>query len=66
MKVLGQYDGSLQMFVAEPRDPDTARLRFLRWLVEHGKLEHEPAGPPCGKYAAMGHLGFRDDWATAS
>ena len=66
MKVLGRYDGSLQMFVAEPRDPDTARLRFLRWLVEHGKLEHEPAGRPGGTYAGMGHLEPRDRWAIAS
>jgi hypothetical protein len=26
-----------------------AHLRFLRWLVEHGRLEHLPANPPAGE-----------------
>ena len=56
MKTLGQYDGSLQMFVEETREPDMARLEFLRWLVEHGKLEHKPAGPPRGTYSPTAHL----------
>ena len=34
MKSLGRYDSALQMFVEEPREPDLARLTFLRWLVE--------------------------------
>ena len=42
------YDGDLQMFVDPPRDPDMARLTFLRWLVERRRLEHGPAGAPCG------------------
>src|SRR5262249_15807635 len=29
-----KYDGDLQMFVDPPREPDMARLTFLRWLVE--------------------------------
>ena len=39
MKTLGRYDGSLQMFVQEPRDVDIGHLRFIRWLVEQGRLE---------------------------
>ena len=46
------YDGDLQMFVDPPREPDMARLTFLRWLVERRRLEHGPAGPPCGDFAS--------------
>ena len=45
-----EYDGSLQMFVEEPREPDFARLAFLRWLGERGLLEHELFGPPSGPF----------------
>jgi len=45
------YDGDLQMFVDPPREPDMARLTFLRWLVERRRLEHGPAGAPCGDLA---------------
>jgi hypothetical protein len=38
MQAVGRYDGSLQMFVEEAREPDPARLGFLRWLVETGRL----------------------------
>lgn len=49
------YDSSTQMYVSEPREPDLAQLRWLRWLVEHGHLEHEtPAGPSSGEYAGEG------------
>ena len=47
-----QYDAELQMFTDEPREPDLVRLRFLRWLAEHGRLEHETAGDPSGAYVA--------------
>ena len=50
MHALGRYDGTLQMFTQESRDADTRHLRFLRWLAEHGVLEHAVAGPPCGHY----------------
>ena len=30
---------------------DLARLRFLRWLIEQGRLEHPAYGPPAGEYA---------------
>jgi hypothetical protein len=46
-----RYDGSLQMFVEAPRDVDLARLRFLRWLVETGRLGPGTAGPPTGEFA---------------
>jgi hypothetical protein len=46
-----KYDGDLQMFVDPPREPDMARLTFLRWLVERRRLEHGPAGPPVGALA---------------
>ena len=46
------FDRELQMFVEPPRGADPAHLRFLRWLGEHGRLEHETAGPAVGAYAA--------------
>ena len=45
------YDAELQMFVEQPHEADLARLRFVRWLVERGRLEHEVAGDPSGEYA---------------
>ena len=45
------YDGSLQMFVEQPREPDFTRLVFLRWLGERALLEHEVFGPPSGPFA---------------
>jgi hypothetical protein len=46
-----RYDPELQMFTDPPREPDPARLRFLRWLSELRRLEHEPVGVPTGRYA---------------
>lgn len=46
------YDGELQMFVASPRDHDMSRLRFLRWMVENGRLGRlvgPSSGPLAGK-----------------
>jgi hypothetical protein len=45
------FDSELQMFVEQPRGVDLAHLRFLRWLAEHGQLEHETAGPSVGEYS---------------
>ena len=45
------YDPELQMFIEHPREPDLARLRFLRWLGEQGLLEHNTAGTPSGEFA---------------
>ena len=47
----GKYDSALCMYVNEPREPDMARLRFLRWLAEGGWLEHEALSKPTGQYA---------------
>ena len=46
-----RYDPELQMFVDQPHEPDPAHLRFLRWLTEHGQLEHAVVGAPVGEYA---------------
>ena len=51
-----EYDGDLQMFVDPPREPDMARLTFLRWLVERKRLEHGAAGAPCGAFALRPRL----------
>jgi hypothetical protein len=47
---MASYDGALQMFVQTPREVDVRRLAFLRWLAEHGKLEHATAGPSSGPF----------------
>ena len=49
MKPVGRYDPVLQMFVEELREPDLRRLTFMRWLVEHGRLEHPASGPASGQ-----------------
>jgi hypothetical protein len=51
MKAAGQYDGNLQMFVEETREPSIAHLGFLRWLAERTALEHPIAGPAGGEHA---------------
>jgi hypothetical protein len=57
-----RYDSELQMFAEQPRDADLAHLRFLRWLGEHGRLEHTPAGPPTGLYACQPLASAGDTW----
>ena len=51
MKDVKAYDGDLKMFRETPRPVDMARLHFLRWLAEQGRLEHLPAGPSSGELA---------------
>jgi hypothetical protein len=46
-----RYDGELQMFCDTAHEPNVESLRFIRWLVERGRLEHDAAGPPTGEYA---------------
>jgi DNA-binding transcriptional ArsR family regulator len=46
-----RYDAELQMFADEPRELNLNRLRFLRWLAEHGRLEHRAESEPIGPYA---------------
>jgi hypothetical protein len=50
MMAPGLYDKDLQMFRDHPREIDLKKLIFLRWLAEHGKLEHEAFGEPSGEY----------------
>ena len=54
---MASYDGSLQMYVHTPKSVDMRRLVFLRWLAEHGKLEHGTAGPSSGPFAASAEPG---------
>ena len=49
-----RFDSELQMFVEQIRDVDLDRLRFLRWLAERGRLEHEVAGASVGEYRPEG------------
>ena len=44
------YDSTLEMFVEAPREPDLARLAFLRWLGVRGLLEPEVFGPSSGPF----------------
>ncbi|MFN8633842.1 MAG: hypothetical protein U0893_08315 [Chloroflexota bacterium] len=48
-----QYDGDLQMFCDTAREPSLESLRFLRWMAEQGRLEHEIAGPSSGEYTVQ-------------
>jgi hypothetical protein len=45
-----QYDGELQMFRDAAHEPSREALRFLRWMAEQGRLEHEVSGPSSGEY----------------
>ncbi len=47
------FDGDLQMFRDAPRLVNLAQLRFQRWLIEQGRSEHPPAGPPAGELAEL-------------
>ena len=46
-----RYDGELQMFCDTTHEANLEALRFIRWMVEQGRLEHDAAGPPAGEYA---------------
>lgn len=50
-KASARYDVELQMFCDTTREPDRGALRFLRWMAEQGRLEHETSGPATGEYA---------------
>ena len=54
-----RYDPDLEMFVEPPHEPDLARLTFLRWLIERGRLDHGPAGAPSGELAVLAAGGDR-------
>jgi hypothetical protein len=53
MKATGQYDKELQMYCDAVREVNFEQLRFLRWLAEQGKLEHETFGQPTGEFAEL-------------
>jgi len=41
------------MFCEPVHEVDLAKLRFLRWLIEQGKLEHDAFGASSGEYAGL-------------
>ena len=45
------FDGDLQMFRESPQAVKRAHLQFLRWLIEHERLDRPAAGPPSGEFA---------------
>ena len=45
MRTPGPYDGSVQMFIEEPRDADVRHLGFLRWLAERGAPNDDGGDP---------------------
>ncbi|HZS02692.1 MAG TPA: hypothetical protein VFE37_28530 [Chloroflexota bacterium] len=51
MQSVRDYDAALGMFREPAKPVDLGYLCFIRWLVEEGRLEHLPAGPPSGEWA---------------
>jgi hypothetical protein len=49
MESATSFDGDLQMFRDAAQGVNLAQLRFQRWLIEQGRAEHPPAGPPTGE-----------------
>ncbi len=43
------FDGDLQMFRETAKPVNMAHLEFLRWLIEHGRLDQAPAQPADGE-----------------
>jgi hypothetical protein len=39
------FDGDLQMFRQTARPVNVEHLEFLRWLIEHGRLDHSSIQP---------------------
>lgn len=59
---MAKYDGTLNMWVDEPRNLSVKTLLFLRHLGEQGKLEHQVesnAESPIQKYLVEN--GYCDD-----
>lgn len=50
---MSNYDATLQMFVEPEREIDFAKLQFMRWLGEQGRLEHPIAGPSSDEIAGQ-------------
>ncbi len=53
MKNVQRYEGDLDDFRDLPVGVNVAHLRFLRWLIEQGRLEHPAAGPSTGMFARV-------------
>src|SRR5262249_51961753 len=51
MKDAARYEARGEMFGESPKAISLAHLRFLRGLIERGRLEPPPAGPPSGELA---------------
>jgi hypothetical protein len=39
------FDGDLQMFRQTAKPVNVEHLQFLRWLIEHGRLDHPSIQP---------------------
>lgn len=33
-----QYDAELEMYVEQPHELDQNHLRFMAWLIDHGRM----------------------------
>ena len=53
MAAIGRYCTQTHMMVEDQKLVRLPHAKFLRWLAENGRLEHEPAGPPSGHVAAL-------------
>jgi hypothetical protein len=53
MAAVSKYDTALQTKL------DLAKLAFLRWLADNGRLEHAPEGQPVGPLSAVIHCPWR-------
>jgi hypothetical protein len=42
------FDSDLQMFRQTAKPVNVEHLQFLRWLIEHGRLDHPSTQPPDG------------------
>lgn len=51
IKAGARYDTELQMFCDTSHEPNREALRFMRWMAEQGRLEHDVFGPASGEYA---------------
>ena len=60
-----RYDPEVQRSTDGLREPRWAYLRFLRWLAECGRLEHDPVGPPAGDDVNEGSEHPRPDRTNA-
>ena len=51
MSESNEQAGTSAPVVERVLEANREKLRFLRWLAEQGRLEHEVFGPPSGEYA---------------